>query len=207
MSLRSDLLALLGRLRGLSAELLPAVSPTARYSNSDVLKMYAFRLLAHAEIESFIEDCASKLQATFSSKNESQTIRASLRNQLILHSEFAEKFPPRTLTVNYSSDDARKKLRASMRSLDSMISGNNGASEKDVLKLFIPLGFDLSFFDRDWLQAMNALAKARGDVAHNALANAVSVQPTPEGERALVAAAVAGLRPLVAEAQRLHDSA
>ncbi len=199
-----ELRILLKNLRGLSGELLPPVNPTASYSQGEIVRMYAFRLLAHAEIEGYVEDLAEELATALATRNKANRLSAKVTARLLHHTYLADSYPPRSITKRLSPKDSQKAITQSLNSLQAMITSNNGVSEKDVLKLFLPLGVDLSFFDEDWLRAMNELAAARGEVAHRSwITSSTIVQPDPQSERQRLVVPILGLRNLTVECERL----
>jgi hypothetical protein len=201
--MQREFLALLKRIRRLSVEMLPASSPTARYTHHEVFRMLGFRLLAHAEIEAFLEWCAEDVATLYAAKNNSRTLSPKTQKYLVLHTRLVASYPPRSLSFSIPQD-AYKIIKGMLNGHLSMINQNNGASEKDVLKLFVPLGCDSAFFDHRWLASLNALAAARGEVAHNSsLVAAPQRQPTPEGERDLLVQPLVGIRSLVRKLDEL----
>lgn len=194
--------------------MLPAESPTARYSQADVFRMLGFRLLAHAEVEQFVEACAEALTLHYAGMINPQRLTTTLSSRtqrmLLLHLCMTDKYPPLSITrprPSPSNKDPLKHILSGLNQHQGVIGGNNGVSEKDILKLFMPLGFDLQFFDHSWLVAMNNLAKSRGEVAHNSFQLSAQAIPTPRGERDLLVLPLFGLRRIVDEVIRLKASA
>jgi hypothetical protein len=202
---RSEYFEMLRRIRLLRTELLPSTSSTASYTNGDVLRMLGFRLLTHAELEGFFEFCAEDLVDHYSTRLTNGVLSGRMRRHLVLHSQMVDHYPPRSLTFPVGIDSSQDKaIKGILRSHQNIIEGNNGISEKDVLKLFIPLGCETTFYDHSWLASLNALARARGEVAHNsALTPSASAQPTPENERSRLVEPLWGTRALIAELLRL----
>lgn len=208
----TDLVVKIGRI---SKELLPKVDPTASYSDRDVMLMCAFRLLAHAEIEGFLEECAEHLRTLYATRNNANTLSKTVSLRLLASASMMDRdrdggYPPRT--IRFSSLGAKERQKAINGFLNghgSRVLQNNGVSEKDVLKLLVPMGFELTFFDPDWLGDMSALTAARGAAAHGGWTNSgvSQQQPTPKGERGLVARALFGLRAVVREVERLESTA
>jgi HEPN superfamily RiboL-PSP-like protein len=200
--MRPEYLALIRQVRLLSRTLLPPVSPTARYSGSEILQMLAFRLSAHAEVESFLEDCASHLADHYATLNNQNKLSSRVRRLLLHHSGMRDQYPPRSLTAPLPTNVGRKITGILNAQIDA-IEGNNGLSQKDILKLFVPLGVEISFFNTAWLDSMDRFARSRGDVAHKSWLNP-SRQPEPREERRLLVAPLLGLRDLIEEVARLR---
>ena len=206
--MRSEFRRLLFRIRTVGQVLLPPVSPISRYTNADVVRMLAFRLSAHAEIEGFVESCAADLVADYSAKNKAHRLSRNTQRVLLMHADMRTNYPPLALNLRPSQKrPIEKQIDACLNVVSSCIYTNNGVSEKDILKLFIPLGFETSFFDLTWLDSMHELARARGEAAHKSWLGGVSVQPTPQGERSRLVNPLLGLRRLIDEADRLKAQA
>ena len=198
--------ALLAQIRKISRELLPDESPTARYASGEILRMIAFRLSAHAEIEGFLELCSEKLLDHYASRNRAGTLSRYGQRVLLLHSAMRDSYPPRSLNLRPGTKSPiQKQIQGCLNMQGAIIEGNNGVSEKDVLKLFVPLGFDLHFFDLAWLDSMETLARARGEAAHKSWLGGTTVQPSPSVERSLLALPLFGMRQLLREIDRLKS--
>jgi len=194
-------------IRKLAKEMLPAPSPTASYTDREIMMMCAFRLLAHAEIEGFLEDCAEHLRETYARKNSARSLSPSARAMLLGRAKLlSDGYPPRTVRFSGTwTQEAQRTVNGFLNGHATRISQNNGVSEKDILKLLVPIGFELTLFDHDWLAAMSNLSRARGEAAHGGWMSygASQQQPSPQGERSLVVGPMWGLRHIVAEVERL----
>jgi hypothetical protein len=189
-------------LRRISGELLPPVNPLVRYSDGEVLRMFSFRLLAHAEVEGFLESLAEEMVVSLSVKNDMNTLRPIVRERILHHYLLTKGYPPRTLVDLPLGSESQKAIRGVLNNTQNDVEKNNGASEKDVLKLFLPLGVPIAFFDRDWLRSMNDLARARGEVAHNPWSTSVAAQqPSPQDERRRLVRPLWGLKRLAETAK------
>ncbi|MEU2349860.1 HEPN domain-containing protein [Modestobacter sp. NPDC049651] len=195
-------LQLMTDLRRISAELLPPHSPVARYSDNEVLRILSFRLFAHAEIEGFVESVAESMVDALSVKNDRNILRPAVRDQILYHHMLTQSYPPRTLVNMPTGQRAQKAIRGVLNAVQDDVGKNNGVSEKDLLKLFLPLGVPIDHFNREWLRSMNELARARGEVAHNSWNRTTTVQqPTPQGERQRLVRPLWGLQGLVRSVQ------
>ena len=174
--------------------LLPSTTPTDLYPQDTQDKMLGYRLLAHAEIEGFIEALANLTLTEIWNKPRNG---GPLTEAAIAMVEFRKRllFPPRHLTKPPATDI--NVLREAVSELNNKISTNNGITEKDILKLFLPLGVDLTAFNTSWLISLNALGEQRGDVAHNSWENATYSETTPATEKASVTDVLQGLSSLV----------
>lgn len=201
----ADYRLMLKQLRGLAVEILPPSSPTGSYTTGETLRILAFRLFAHAEIESFLELCAETLRVRYATRNSNGVLSRPAAYRIVWAGQWAEKFPPRGITQ--LPPNVQKVVNGILNQQQNVIQNNQGVSEKDVLKLLIPLGFDVSFFDHAWLRSMSALARARGEAAHSSAMNVGFAQPTPEAERALLLPPLRGLARVAVEVERLETLA
>lgn len=192
---------LIRRISFCSKSLLPQSNPKGSYTKAETYRILAFRLFAHAEIEGFIEDCAEALVVALGAANNANHLPPKIKAHLVHHRKMVEHYPP--LSLNYSpSNKDQQHIRGLLNNISSSITSNNGVSEKDVLKLFTPLGFPLSWFDTSWLSSMTDIAVARGEVAHRSVDDSISVQPTPADEKRRFVAPLLGLRKLAAEVDK-----
>jgi hypothetical protein len=144
------------------------------YTQEVMVKALAFRVLAHAGIESYIEECALDLakKAVIAWKREKKA-SCTLMGLLAFSGRSMEQ-PPETI----EPDDEKRtrewndkihltnKIDIAMRSFGFMVKNNNGIKEKNVLSLLLPVGFDANALDRTWLLDMDNFGMMRGDAAH-----------------------------------------
>ncbi|WP_285635939.1 HEPN domain-containing protein [Lentzea sp. NBRC 102530] len=167
--------------------------------------MFAFRISAHAEIEGFIEYCAETLMTHLATKNNAKTLAYSTQKALLLYKDMNKQFPPQSISFQVPSGGTADKIRSVLNAVESSIATNNGVSEKDILKLFVPLGVSLNFFEENWLRSMTDLARARGEAAHNSWVSSNTVQqPDPITERSRLVLPLRGIGKLVDELERLR---
>jgi hypothetical protein len=143
--LMSRFLDLSDRIDDLHFRFIPILDPTGTYSDAEYDRMRAFRLLAHAEIERYLELLLEDAVARFSQQIAIWQLAAQSQSVLV-----------RRLTVH---------LELEIRSL---IKKNNGAKKDNILTLLKPLGINGSQLDNLWLEAMDTYGTVRGNFAHNA---------------------------------------
>lgn len=204
MSQAQEFNELIRRVGTCSKNLLPQVDPVGNYDQGQTYRILAFRLFAHAEVESFLESCAYSIISTFSAANDLDRLPNRIKSHLILHSDMVEHYPP--MRVNYIPNQKdQRRIKGILNAHATVVEQNNGAGEKDVLKLFSPLLFSLDWFDKGWLQSMRELTVARGEVAHRSALSTI-IQPTPQDERRRLVRPLWGLRSLADEADRIIKS-
>lgn len=140
----SRFLDLSDRIGELHFRFVPVLNPTGAYSDAEYDRMRAFRLLAHAEIEKYLELLLEDAVTRFSHKIMAWQTSAQ---------------PQSALVVRLASH-----LELEIRSL---IKKNHGAKKDNILSLLKPLGINGTHLDNLWLDAMDAYGTVRGSFAHN----------------------------------------
>ncbi len=158
------------RITTLRHSLLPKnFSPTGTYTPRVHERAKAFRLLAHAEFESYLESVVldlvqDRVNVWISNGKLSITLAALLA---YVESEPAKMTslltPPQKVSpvLNDRIISARKSFNSLVRTQ------NHGIREMNVLKLVLPTGLDPAYLDMTWLASLDSWAKDRGDIAHN----------------------------------------
>ena len=180
------------RIRQLRSHFLPrSFDPTGSYSARQFDRARAFRLLAHAEIESYLE------QVSFETANKAYDawqVRGLITQPLVSMVAYTESTlgkVPQTKPVTGPSD-LQTRIEKSRNSLTKYSrSGNNGIRESNILRLLLPVGIRETDIDSTWLSTIDSFGKERGDTAHNS--GRVSQPPDPKNEFDKVTQIVNGL--------------
>jgi hypothetical protein len=187
------------RIRELRQTFLPQkFDPTGDYEDLVYEQTRAFRVLAHAEFESFIEDRVIEVidQAVSSWK-----VSGSIAISLLAAVAYREAAPP----IPESLSEAAAK-RAKYPTLEARIEAvqadmhryarkqNHGIKEKNLLRLLLPIGLQETDIDSGWLSATETWATARGDAAHKGAK--MQVKPDPQNELKIVNVVLDGFRDL-----------
>jgi len=161
------------RLEQLRKRLLPRVfSSTGNYSDLQLDRVRGYRLLIHAEIESFVEERASDVvnrafNAWIVDKRPRHTIIS-----LVAHCRIAEK----------KFDSCESAVGDSYGRFNLLVRSNNGIKEEDVFKILLPVGVEKSALDQTWLLTLSSFASARGEVAHRSVRVHQPIDPKTEYE-------------------------
>lgn len=123
-----------------------------------------YRLLAHAEIESYLEDVVrqiadktlAKWQASNIGSKELISVLAALKNDPEISDKQLSSLKTTEETVNYSFVLFKKR-----------ITKNNGIKEKDVKALMSPIGFDIEALIPELVPLLDSFGTKRGEVAHS----------------------------------------
>ena len=153
------------------------------YSERQLALTLAYRVFAHAEIESYLEDRVwdTVLAAKKIWDNQGKASRVLLC--LIAFSGQEMENPPDTITPlkgnkNVSLDKLKitKKIDIVIRCFKSVIDQNHGIKETNLLKLLLPIGIDSDDLDKVWLANMNTFGEERGEIAHS---SGIKTKKTP----------------------------
>jgi len=139
-------------------DFLPNDSPLPK--NQDAMR--AFKLLVHAEIESYIEYAVGEV---WSKCNTEWTKKKKVINPL----SFLILYSSSRFDANDGQLSREDRINQILKSFKNLIENNNGIREKNIRLLVIPLGIDYSSIDQAWLAAIDSYGYARGLVAHNSI--------------------------------------
>ncbi|MFM5899709.1 MAG: HEPN domain-containing protein [Dolichospermum sp.] len=166
----------------LKDEFIPEISPTGVYSESQLSRTAAYRVLAHAEIESYLEERAWEVvQNAKTLWTKGKTTRSLIC--LLGFSGLTMDKPPDTLTPQKGSKTVKeekikisKKIDLAVESFKRVISQNHGVKEDHILSLLLPIGIDSDDLDPAWLATMNTFGENRGLVAHKSATSYMTIQ-------------------------------
>ena len=191
-------------LASLRSELLPRIfSPIGVYSSKILARTVAYRVLAHAEIEEYIENrvwdlAIDSIKALESSGNVNRVIAC-----LLAFSGRKLDFPPDTLAPPSGKKvtDWNEKIhltdksKSALTTFRSSITQNHGIRERDILNLLLPVGILPTQLDPAWLSTIDTFGQQRGLVAHHSAAHYRAKHVLdPKSELTTVKNILAGLR-------------
>ena len=144
------------------------------YSERQLALTFAYRVFAHAEIESYLEDRVWDTVLTAKKIWDNQGKARGVLLCVIAFSGQEMEAPPDTLTPlkgnkNVSLDKLKitKKIDIVIRCFKSVIDQNHGIKETNLLKLLLPIGIDSDDLDKVWLLNMDTFGEERGEIAHS----------------------------------------
>jgi hypothetical protein len=181
-------------LNRLKKQFLPKISPTGSYSKGQLSKTAAYRVFAHAEIESYLEDRAWEV-ANNAIKIWEDTDKTSHTLICLLgFSGLTMDKPPDTLTPKKADKTVKdekikiiNKTNLALQSFKNVIIQNHGVKEANILALLLPIGIDSVDLNSIWLATMNTFGETRGEVAHKSATSYKTVYlPDPENELNMV---------------------
>ena len=180
------------RIRQLRNHFLPKnYDPTGTYSERQIDRVRAFRLLAHAEIESYLEEI---VMDTANSAFDAWQQRRLITEPLVALVAYAENQPervPQKLPLPGKRDLTNRIEKCKNRFNAYVRTMNHGIQEESVLKMLLPVGISEYDIDPTWLATTSSFGRERGETAHQS--NQVYNPPDPKNEYNIVTQVVEGL--------------
>lgn len=176
-------LALSARLQNLRDHFLPAdFSPTGDYTERERDYARAYRLLAHAEFEAYLEDWGSQLaQAAGAAFKQDAQPRTVVLNLVGFHSNEANPNEKRIKQLyGEKKEQIEAALDSALRSYFYAVNNNNGIRQTDVLRILIPIGFKVADISASLLATLDSFGVNRGSVAHTASSTQQQIDPKTE---------------------------
>jgi len=180
-------------------------SLTGKYSKMQLDRIAAYFVLAHAELESYIEDKVVELIDYADSKwNPSRTSTWPLLCMLsYVHGE--KKGPPENFDPNQFKDREFMAVTNSAMALHrGRVKVNHGVREKNLCDLLFPVGFSHTDIDSTLVASLDSFGQRRGDFAHKSMHTIGGNQIDPFVEAANIATIVTGLETVDSHFQTLR---
>jgi|SRR5579862_1696934 len=170
------------RIRELGENLLPAISPTGTYTVRELDRVRGYRLLVHAEVESFLEECVRKVaNDVLAGWNLDNKLRPALFCLIAFYSQ-QDIVSHKQLRDEYAGVKRRlgEALLQANQSFNRAVSQNNGVRERDVLRLLFPVGVKRTEIDPVWLGTIDSFGANRGEIAHSSIKTHQPLDPASE---------------------------
>ena len=188
---------LVRRLQTLRTNFLPvSFSPLGQYSSSEYDFARAYVVLAHAEIEAYVEDRARERarQAVGRWKNTGRT--SAVISRLLEFHNISMRKPWKRATKS------EKEINAAVSSFFDTLKKNHGVKEQDLLTMLYPIGLRLRDMDNAWLATMDSFGLQRGTLAHQSIKTQQPLDPETEYKR-IRSEILSGLKKLDRKISRL----
>lgn len=176
-------------------------SPTGDYTERVLDRARGYRLLVHAEIESYLED-RSKDIVIFAirewkrSQKPTYTLLSFLANY---HSSWKDGDDENNEQVikyakhrGKAKDSINEIIDHAQSQFIQRIKDNHGVRENNLRALLNPVGIDIDELDSTWVTNMDSFGQARGEIAHNAHRSTTPIDPQDELNK--VKLLIAGLK-------------
>ena len=168
--------------------------PTGKYEPDVITKTLAYRVLAHAEIEAYVEEKTWEAACSAINAFKERGTSSRILLTLLAYSGMQMELPPATIDPiqeKQRKDWANKtklmkKLEKAVNSFRRSIDLNHGIKEENILKLLLPVGIKDVEIDELWLANINSFAEMRGLAAHSSSSSSRAkqqVDPRTELER------------------------
>jgi hypothetical protein len=183
------------RISELRRHALPAeFDQTGSYSPRKIDRVRGFRVLAHAEIESCLEDLVAE---TVDAAYKAWWLDQKPRTTLVSLMAFCERdFPIRDALSEDSGPDIRDRVTAAKNEFMRWVKvENHGIREKNVLKLLLPVGIREFEIESAWLATIDGFGDNRGTTAHQSARKPQTI-PDPKSELETVKAIIEGMVPI-----------
>ncbi len=183
-------IALSNRLDELRSHLLPTdFSPIGEYEPLQLDMAKGYRLLTHAEFESYLEDVAKDtvlyaLQQWNRSKKPSMTIVSFLA---AYHSCWAvgdDQNNQELIELSRGRTNPKESLKEIMdiasKQFINKIGTNHGIKAKNFKSLILPTGIDINEFEPEMLPKLDSFGSKRGEIAHSSARVNQQINPKDE---------------------------
>lgn len=192
MRLSNRFKELRSRLRELRLHLLPAnFSPTGDYTDRQQDRARGYRLLVHAEIESYLEDVSRETvtQAIRDWKTSNKPSNIIVSFLAAYHSSWSvteeiknEELIQIAKSRKNAKDSVVEVIDLAQKQFTQKLKDNHGIKDKNFKTLILPTGIDIGSLDQTWLTNIDSFGTKRGEVAHKAKRTQGTINPKDEFE-------------------------
>lgn len=181
------------RLRELRRHLLPSeFSPTGDYTDRQLDRARGYRLLVHAEIESYLEDVAKEITTSAIRRWKHDrhpsalliAFLASFHSSWNTNSDASNEEIIQLAKSRVNSKDAiGDVIDLAQKQFIQIVKDNHGVKEKNFKSLILPIGIDMNCIDNTWMTNLDNFGRLRGEIAHNTKRIASQINPLDEFNR------------------------
>jgi len=162
------------RIDNLGHTFLPDPNPTGDYSDADYDCTAAYMLLAHAEVEWYLEQRCRDLIGTVVAEWCLDFVPRATIVALVAFASGNTQVPE---SVGSAKPEIYNVVNDAKRLYSIRIHNNNGVKQKDVLALLLPLGIRESQFPSGFLNDMDVFGTWRGAQAHMSVGARAPLDP------------------------------
>jgi len=153
------------------------LNPTTKTSQ---FKILSYRLLAHAEIEYYIENCILAKVKIEKEKYVSRGVISPCIASLIAYSNASFPKPACRLADVSTRNDLGHRINYVLSKFENNIRKNNGIKEQDVIPLLISIGIDYNQISQTLLNNLSSYGRYRGAAAHQSTKIQQLINPNDE---------------------------
>ena len=165
--------------------------PTGTYAKRQLDRACAFRLMAHAEIEWYLEQIVIETANKAFDAWEQRGLITKPLLALVAYVDVHLGVIALTKSGEAPPDLATRVEKCKNRFNTYVNTSNHGVKEENILKLLLPVGISGSDIDQTWLLTTSSFGRLRGEVAH--VSNQVYNPPDPKNEFDIVTQVIEGL--------------
>lgn len=164
-------------------------SSTGIYTDKEYDEARGYRLLVHAEIESYIEEMSNQVirEALKLWKRKRKSSRALIAFLSCYHSSWNEEDENKIIVLSKGRKKIKEKTEEIIDVAETQfvhrIEDNHGIREKNLKTLILPTGIELDDMDPNWVTDIDDFGKKRGETAHSAKKVKEQINPKDELER------------------------
>lgn len=189
---------------GLSASGIPV-------NQADVDRIHAFRVLAHAEVQSYLEDVADRILTVSSEMLSHRSVVTHAAHHLMVFRSILPLASASTAAQASYPAFARSTVRglspsdfdAAAKAHRKLLERNSGLKASNIRMILGPLGYRDSWFPPGFLDQMDTFGVDRGHVAHRSGLVGTTQWPSGSSERTRIALLRDGLEAVDAYSARL----
>ena len=152
------------------------------YGSEEIDAIRAYYLLAHAEIETYIEDCLSEIVTKSYDRWKSSGISDSVLLALVIYYHPAIASGDRDKNKRTLKEGKQGIIERCKQSFDYELRKNNGVKSQHIEKMLIICGFDLDV-NSALLPSLESFSSMRGEYAHNSKSK--HFEPPKEAQKAV----------------------
>jgi len=182
---------LAAREAALRSQFVVAPRLTPSYSKGELDSLRAYRLLLHAEIESYIEDRARWAATRAIERYKKGRVTLALVGLLAFEDREGMQLP-KLIDTNVSH--LLTRCHKALNRFEVIVGRNHGLKEENLIKIVVALGISESDLDPLWVTEMSGFGADRGAVAHSAVKT--QQPPDPQIETNRTASLLLGLADL-----------
>lgn len=165
----------------LEKRLIPKIRPTGKYTPRENDLIRSYRLLVHAEFESYFEDRAIEIAdrslAEFLKSGRTNIVIAAL----MAFSPLTPQSPPSSLNkISQIEIPVARVQKIVGHFRKSIREGNHGIKEKNIISIFLPIGLPVAALDPTFLNTLNSYGASRGASAHQSVRTQAPIDPATE---------------------------
>jgi hypothetical protein len=183
------------RLASLRRTFVPRIDPIGDYTEAEIEHVKAYRVLVHAEFETYFEDFGISIASdAFDAWCLDRRPRSCLVSIAAFHVGGLGKLPEELPALAKATPGfLRDRIETAKKHYCTLLrEQNHGIREDNLMQILLPIGIREFEIDRTWLSSIDSYGRARGEVAHG------RTQQPPDAltELGTVEQLLSGLRPL-----------